>query len=69
MIQNKLAIDVFEKFIEENNRIPTYKEFIALGYSKSHYYNVKKVYFEQREREAKKVINEVLRKQSIIGKI
>lgn len=69
MKHNELAINVFEQFVEENGKIPTYKEFMELGYSKSHYYNVKKFYFEQREREAKKAINEVLRKQAIIGKI
>lgn len=66
MIKNELAITVFKRFVEENGRIPTCKEFIEIGYSRSHYYNMKKIYLEE---EAKKAINEVLRKQAIVGKI
>ena len=66
MIKNELAIDVFKKFVEDNGCIPTYKEFKALGYSTGHYYRVKKIYLEE---EAKKAIEDTLRKQAIIGKI
>lgn len=49
MIKNELAIDVFKRFVEDNGRMPTYKEFKALNYSISHYYRVKKIYLEEKE--------------------
>lgn len=66
MKKNELAINVFKEFVEDNGRMPTYKEFMELGYCKSHYYNTKKIFLEQ---EAKRAIEDTLRKQSIIGKI
>lgn len=48
MIKNELAINVFKKFVEDNNRMPTYKEFKALGYSTAHYYRIKKLYLEEK---------------------
>lgn len=54
MIRNRLAIDVFYEFVETNGRIPKLKEFMDLGYSKSHYYNVKDVYFKIEEEKLKK---------------
>lgn len=49
MKKNELAINVFKEFVEENGRIPNYKEFMALGYCKSHYYNTKKIYLAEKE--------------------
>lgn len=49
MIKNELAISVFKKFVEDNGRMPNYKEFKALGYSTGHYYRVKKIYLEEKE--------------------
>lgn len=51
MKKNELAINVFKEFVKDNNRIPTYKEFMSLGYSKSHYYNVKKIYLKEKAEE------------------
>lgn len=48
MIKNELAINVFKKFVEDNGRMPTYKEFKALGYSTAHYYRIKKLYLEEK---------------------
>lgn len=66
MIKNKLAIDVFKKFVEDNGRMPDYKEFKSLGYSTAHYYRVRKIYLEE---EAKKAINNTLRNEMSKGKI
>ena len=66
MIKNELAITIFKRFVEENGRIPTCKEFIEIGYSRSHYYNMKKIYLEE---EAKKAINNALRNEMFKGKI
>lgn len=66
MIKNELAIAIFKRFVEENGRIPTCKEFIEIGYSRSHYYNMKKIYLEE---EAKKAINNALRNEMFKGKI
>lgn len=49
MIKNELAINVFKKFVEDNGRMPNYKEFKSLGYSTGHYYRVKKIYLEEKE--------------------
>lgn len=51
MIKNELAINVFKKFVEDNDRMPTYKEFKVLGYSTAHYYRIKKLYLEEKEKE------------------
>lgn len=51
MIKNELAINVFKKFVEENNRMPDYKEFKSLGYSTAHYYRIKKIYLEEKKKE------------------
>ena len=48
MIKNELAINIFKKFVEDNGRMPTYKEFKALGYSTAHYYRIKKLYLEEK---------------------
>lgn len=66
MIKNKLAINVFEKFIEENDRLPECQEFIALGYCRSTYYNIKKFYLEE---QASKAVKEALRNEAVKGKI
>lgn len=65
MRRNELAINVFERFIEENGRIPDYKEFMDLGYCKATYYNVKNFYLEK---QAKKAIKEALRNEMGRGK-
>lgn len=49
MIKNELAINVFKKFVEDNGRMPDYKEFKSLGYSTAHYYRIKKLYLEEKE--------------------
>lgn len=41
MIKNKLAIQVWREFVEEHGRKPTVKEFIDMGYSKTHYYTTR----------------------------
>lgn len=51
MIKNELAINVFKKFVEDNGRMPDYKEFKSLGYSTAHYYRVRKIYLEEKEKE------------------
>lgn len=51
MIKNELAINVFKKFVEENGRMPDYKEFKSLGYSTAHYYRIKKLYLEEKKKE------------------
>jgi hypothetical protein len=66
MIKNRLALDVFYEFVEKNGRIPDYKEFMALGYSKAHYYNVKDAYLKI---EGEKLIKQVLSNETIKGKI
>lgn len=66
MKKNELAINVFKEFVEENGRLPSYKEFMALGYCKSHYYNTKRIFLEQ---EAKRAIEDPLRKQAVVSKI
>lgn len=66
MKKNELAINVFREFVEENDRMPNYKEFMELGYCKSHYYNTKKIYMEE---EATKALEDTLRKQAVKGKI
>ena len=56
MIKNRLAIDVFYEFVKNNGKIPTYKEFMELGYSKRTYYRMRTLYYEN-EKENKE--NEV----------
>ena len=51
MIKNELAINVFKKFVENNDRMPDYKEFKSLGYSTAHYYRVRKIYLEEKKKE------------------
>ena len=41
-----LAIQVFIDFVEREGRIPTAREFVDLGYSRSHYYKVKNDYYK-----------------------
>lgn len=42
MVKNHLAIEMFAQFIKKNGYIPSLEEFKAMGYSKAHYYRIKK---------------------------
>lgn len=66
MIKNRLALDVFYEFVETNGRIPKVREFMDLGYSKSHYYNVKDAYFKI---EGEKLVQRAMAAETIKGKI
>lgn len=68
-MKSKLGLIVFEEFFNENGREPSKEEFMSFGYSRSWYFEVKRNFRKMREEEAKKAINEVLRKQAIVGKI
>lgn len=68
-MKSKLGLIVFEEFYEENGREPSKEEFMAFGYSRSWYFEVKRNFRKMREEEAKKAINEVLRNEAIKGKI
>lgn len=54
MIKNRLAIDVFYEFVKNNGKIPTYKEFMELGYSKRTYYRMRTLYYENEKENEKK---------------
>lgn len=53
-MKNKLGLTVFEEFFNENGREPTKEEFMAYGYSRSWYFEVKRNFRKMKEEEKEK---------------
>lgn len=53
-MKRKLGLTVFEEFYEENGREPSKEEFMALGYSRSWYFEVKRNFRKMKEEEKEK---------------
>lgn len=65
----KLGILDYCEFVKENDREPSKEEFMALGYSRSWYYDVKKNYRRMKEQEAKEAIDKAMAAETFKNKI
>lgn len=50
-MKRKLGLTVFEEFYNEYGREPSKEEFMALGYSRSWYFEVKRNFRKMKEEE------------------
>lgn len=50
-MKKKLGLTIFEEFYKENGREPSKEEFMAYGYSRSWYFEVKRNFRKMKEEE------------------